>query len=32
VLYPTPISTKIEMLAPERIVPGGQEPPLQLSR
>jgi N-acetylated-alpha-linked acidic dipeptidase len=28
VLYPTPISTTIELVAPERIVLGGQEPPL----
>ena len=26
VLYPTPISTPVEMIAPERIVLGGQEP------
>lgn len=28
VLYPTPISTIVEMVAPERIVLGGQEPPV----
>ncbi|WP_287461061.1 transferrin receptor-like dimerization domain-containing protein [Sphingomonas sp.] len=28
VLYPTPISTKVEMVAPEKIVLGGQEPPI----
>ena len=28
VLYPTPISTTVEMVAPERIVLGGQEPPV----
>ncbi|QXQ06422.1 M28 family peptidase [Sphingosinicellaceae bacterium] len=28
VLYPLPISTTVEMIAPERIVLGGQEPPI----
>jgi len=28
VLYPTPISTTIELVAPEHVVLGGQEPPL----
>ena len=28
VLYPTPISTTVEMVAPEKIVLGGQEPPV----
>jgi N-acetylated-alpha-linked acidic dipeptidase len=28
ILYPTPISTTIEMLAPDKIVLGGQEPPI----
>ena len=28
VLYPTPISTTVEMVAPEKIVLGGQEPPI----
>ena len=28
VLYPTPISTTVEMVAPERIQLGGQEPPI----
>lgn len=28
VLYPTPISTRVEMVAPDRIVLGGQEPPV----
>ena len=28
VLYPTPISTTVEMIAPEKIVLGGQEPPV----
>ena len=28
VLYPTPISTTVEMIAPERVVLGGQEPPV----
>jgi N-acetylated-alpha-linked acidic dipeptidase len=28
VLYPTPISTTVEMIAPEHVVLGGQEPPV----
>ena len=28
VLYPTPISTTIEMITPERVTLGGQEPPI----
>ncbi len=28
VLYPTPISTTVELVAPEKIVLGGQEPPV----
>ncbi|WP_298670571.1 transferrin receptor-like dimerization domain-containing protein [uncultured Sphingomonas sp.] len=28
VLYPTPISTTVEMVAPQKIVLGGQEPPI----
>jgi N-acetylated-alpha-linked acidic dipeptidase len=28
VLYPTPISTRVEMVAPQRILLGGQEPPI----
>lgn len=28
VLYPTPVSTVVEMVAPQRIVLGGQEPPI----
>lgn len=28
VLYPTPISTTVEMIAPQKIVLGGQEPPI----
>jgi len=28
ILYPTPISTTVEMVAPEKIVLGGQEPPI----
>ncbi|MFW2851977.1 transferrin receptor-like dimerization domain-containing protein [Sphingomonas sp. TX0543] len=28
VLYPTPVSTTVEMVSPEKIVLGGQEPPI----
>ena len=28
VLYPTPISTTLELVAPERVTLGGQEPPI----
>jgi N-acetylated-alpha-linked acidic dipeptidase len=28
VLYPTPISTTVELIAPEHVVLGGQEPPV----